>query len=338
MNTQEARICQFPQKEHIWAVDVGYGYTKAVSNRGKKICFPSVISPARDMPLAELSDESIGHTVTIKKEGSQDEKFFVGQLAIKEGRSVQFTLDDVKHKHPVHDVVLLTAIALMEPEASGELVVGLPVDYYREQGKSLTQHLTNLTATVSVDGDPEKQIKFNNVLVYPQGAGAILVAPDLPSNGIVALVDVGHKTTDCVALEPGNGGRQPAQSMCISVEAGIVHLHQAVAEEFLKLTGIRLPAVYTDQVLRTGRIWFRGQEIDLSQNIKEKRTAITRSIADGVLAAWSERADFVRKVYLAGGGVLELPELANEFPGSSIVPDAQYANAMGFLKFGESFK
>lgn len=335
MNTQEARICQFPQKEHIWAVDVGYGYTKALSNRGKKVCFPSVISPARDMPLTELSDDRTGHAVTIHKDGSPDEQFFVGLLAIKEGRSLQFTLDEVKHKHPVHDVVLLTAIALLDPEAPGKLVVGLPVDYYREQGKSLTEHLTNLTAEVSVDGGPKKQISFENVLVYPQGAGAILVAPDMPPSGIVALVDVGHKTTDCVALELGNGGSRPVQSMCISVEAGIVHLHQAVAEEFLKLTGIRLPAVYIEQVLRTGRIWFRGQEIDLSQVIKDNRAGITRSIADGVLAAWGDRADFVYKVYLAGGGVLELPELASIFPGSSIIPDAQYANAMGFLKFGE---
>ncbi|SFR11722.1 ParM/StbA family protein [Desulfoscipio geothermicus] len=336
MTMQEARICQFPQKEYVWAVDVGYGYTKAVSSLGKRVCFPSVISSARDLPLAELANESIGHTVVIRKEGAPAERFFVGQLALKEGRSVQFTLDDVKHKHPVHDVVLLTALALLEPEAAGKLVVGLPVDYYREQGKSLSQHLTNLTATVSVDGGPVKQISFDNVLVYPQGAGALLVAPDMPSNGIVALVDVGHKTTDCVALELGNGGSRPVQSMCISVEAGIVHLHQAVIEEFLKLTGIRLPAVYTEQVLRTGRVWFKGQELDLSHVLADARKVIARSIADGVLAAWGDRADFVRRVYLAGGGALELPGLADMFSGASVIPDAQFANVLGFLKFGES--
>jgi len=301
---QEARICQFPQKEHVWAVDVGYGYTKAVSNSGKRVCFPSVISPARELPLTEISDGSIGHMVTISKEKLATEQFFVGELAIKEGRSVQFTLDDVKHKHPVHDVVLLTALALLEPDAPGKLVVGLPVDYYREQGKGLTQHLNNLTAAVSVDGGPEKHISFEKVMVYPQGAGALLVAPEMPGSGMVALVDVGHKTTDCVALEISSGTSRPVQTMCVSVEAGIVHLHQTVAEEFLKRTGVRLPAVYIEQVLRTGRVWFKGQEIDLGQIIKEKRTAITRSIADGVLAAWGDRADFVRKVYLAGGGVL----------------------------------
>lgn len=331
---QEARICQFPQRENVWAVDVGYGYTKAVSGQGKRVCFPSVISSARDLPLAELANESIGHTVIIRKEGLAAERFFVGQLALKEGRSVQFTLDDVKHKHPVHDVVLLTALALLEPEAAGKLVVGLPVDYYREQGQSLTHYLQNLSATASVNGGPETKINFDDVLVYPQGAGALLVAPDMPSSGIVALVDVGHKTTDCVALELGNGTSRPVQSMCISVEAGIMHLHQAMAEEFLKLTGIRLPSVYAEQVLRTGRVWFRGQELDLSHILADARKVIARSIADGVLAAWGDRADFVRRVYLAGGGVLELPELNKMLPGSAVIPDAQFANALGFLKAG----
>jgi len=334
MNSQEAQVCPFPLKEHVLSVDVGYGYTKAVSAQGKRICFPSIISSARDLPLAELLDGRTGHTVTIQREGLQTEHYFVGDLAVKEGRSVQYTLDDVKHKHPVHDVVLLTAVALLEPKATGKLMVGLPVDYYREQGKSLTHHIKNLSAMVSVDGGPETKIHFDDVMVYPQGAGALLVATDMPFEGIVALVDVGHKTTDCVALELGNGTSRPVQSMCISVEAGIVHLHQALAEEFIKLTGTRLPAVYTEQVLRTGRVWFRGRELDLSQYLTKARKVIARSIADRILAAWGDRADFVGRVYLAGGGVLELPELQKMLPGSVVIPDAQFANALGFLKAG----
>nr|WP_169331993.1 hypothetical protein [Desulfurispora thermophila] len=30
-----------------YAVDVGYGFTKAISDRGNKICLPSVVAPAR---------------------------------------------------------------------------------------------------------------------------------------------------------------------------------------------------------------------------------------------------------------------------------------------------
>jgi plasmid segregation protein ParM len=88
--------------------------------------------------------------------------------------------------------------------------------------------------------------------------------------------------------------------------------------------------------MRDGQIWFRGEKVDLSETLKEKRRVVARAIVDGVMAAWGDRADFVRQVYLAGGGVLELPELANMLKGSSIVPDAQFANALGFLKFGES--
>jgi len=333
---QKHKYASFPRKKNVVAVDVGYGYTKAVSSSGRRICFPSVISPARDLPLAELADNSIGHRVVIRKEGGQQEEYFVGELAVQEGHSVQFTLDDVKHKHPAHDIVLLTAAALLEPESINKLVVGLPVDYYREQGKSLQAHLQNLSATVAVDGTPEVSLSFEEIQVYPQGAGALLTVPDIPEGGIIAMVDVGHKTTDCVAIEVKNGSSRPVQSMCVSVEAGILHVHKAVSEEFLKRTGIRLPANYTGQVMRDGQIWFRGEKVDLSQTLKEKRRVVARAIVDGVMAAWGDRADFVRQIYLAGGGVLELPELTNMLQGSSIVPDAQFANALGFLKFGES--
>lgn len=336
MSVQELQVCQFPQKKNVVAVDVGYGYTKAVSSSGKRICFPSMISPARELPLAELADSSVGHMVMIRKEGEQKKNFFVGELALREGHSVQFTLDDVKHKHPVHDIVLLTATALLKPENIDRLVVGLPVDYYREQGKSLKKHLQDLSALVSVDGEQEVSINFNDILVYPQGAGALLTVSDLPGSGIVALVDVGHKTTDCVALELKGGSSRPVQSMCVSVETGVLHVHKAVSEEFLQRTGTRPPAGYMEQIMRNGRIWFRGKELDLSQVIQDKRQTVARSIADGVLAAWGDRADFVRRVYLAGGGTLELPELVDMFPEASVIPDTQFANALGFLKFGES--
>lgn len=337
MTMHEALSCHFPQRKRIFAVDVGYGYTKGVSNCGKRVCFPSVISPARDLPLAELANGTIGHRVTIRKEGMPNERFFVGDLALREGHSVHFTLDDVKHKHPVHDIVLLTALALLDPGGIDRLVVGLPVDYYREQGKSLVNHLTGLTAVISVNDGPEVQLSLEDVLVYPQGAGAILTVHDIPRSGIVALVDVGYKTTDCVALELKNGTTEPVQSMCVSVEAGVLHVHRAVEEEFLKRTGTRLPAAYTEQVMRTRRIWFKGEELDLSHVLADIRRTVARSIADGVLAAWGNRANFdVRRIYLAGGGALELPELQEMFPGSSVVPDAQFANALGFLKAGES--
>lgn len=66
--------------------------------------------------------------------------------------------------------------------------------------------------------------------------------------------------------------------------------------------------------------------------IKKARSEIARAIADQVLAGWGERADFVRKVYLAGGGILDLPDLKNMFPAAAVLPGPQWANALGFLK------
>ncbi|MEW5953369.1 MAG: ParM/StbA family protein [Bacillota bacterium] len=336
--------------QDVLAVDVGYGYTKAISTSGRRVIFPSVIAPAWDLPLSNMVKEKVGYNVSIRRShNDQEEVWFVGDLALREGQEVQYTLDRVKHAHPSHDVLLLTAAALTTiptrvntPDGitGPTLVVGLPVDCYRdtEHRNSLRKHLENLKATVSVDGSEPARVNFRpgNVMVYPQGAGALLTADNLPEEGIVALIDVGYKTTDCVAVELGGGNQKLMQAMCTSCNKGIIALLEAVTEEFHEHTKAQLPLRYAIDALRTSRVWYRGEKVDLSGTISKARREVSRAIADQVLAKWGERADFVRGVYLSGGGALELTELPQMFPATKILDDAQWSNAIGFLEVGKT--
>lgn len=337
----------------VLAIDVGYGYTKAISSLGKKIIFPSVIAPARELALdafegAGLKNAGVGHLVKITRgsESGPEEAYFVGDLAIREGENVQHTLDRNKHEHPMHDVVLLTAAALCwdwprrpafwsQGSVRPKLVVGLPAGDWSKGHEKLARHLAGLAGWVSVDGNEPVWVSFGSPLVYPQGAAALLTAPGIPEDGVAALVDVGRKTTDCVAVKMENGVSSGLEkSMCGSVNLGAYALEKAVAEGFENKTGASLPHAQALEAMRTGYVWYRGQKINLVGEIEKAKRQTARAIADEVFKLWGSRGEFVRKVYLAGGGAEALPLLQELFPAAQILPDAQWANAIGFLKAG----
>jgi len=68
----------------------------------------------RELLLADLSKNSSGHVVTIRRLDGTITRHFVGELALREGQGATFTLDREKHKHPDHDVLILTAEYLLE--------------------------------------------------------------------------------------------------------------------------------------------------------------------------------------------------------------------------------
>lgn len=345
-------------EEDVLAIDVGYGYTKAVSANGQKVKFPSVVSPAWDLPLGDIAKKDMpGYHVKIRRATengglNEEERWFVGELALVEGQELYYTLEKIKYNHPSHNVLLLTAAALvgqwqrspmlLDTGSAPILVVGLPVDYYkdREHRDGLAKNIENLKAMVSVnDGDPV-WVAFaqGSVLVYPQGAGALLTVDEFPEDGIAALVDVGEKTTDSVAMVMENGRQRIVHSMCNSCDKGIHSLLEAVDERFYKLKKTQLPLKHRMDALQKGYIWFQGEKIELGAVIQKARQEVARAIADQVLAKWGAHSDYVRHVYLSGGGIKELPELQSIFPAATIIERPQWANTEGFLKAGQEVK
>jgi plasmid segregation protein ParM len=317
----------------IIAIDVGYSTVKAASASGKRVLFPSVVSPARDLALADLSKNGTGHQVEVRNLAGEVKSYFVGELALREGgRAATFTLERQKHLHPNHDVLLLAAARLLNAGVGATLVAGLPVAYYRAQKDELSRYLMGLHANVSVDGLPFIRISFGKAIVYPQAAGALLTAPDLPGSGLVCILDVGYKTSDYVTAEVANGQVKPVSSLCGSLEIGVFAAEEILAGYYQAKTGAPASPVRLPEILRNGKAFFRGKEIDFSSEAKNAREAVSQTIVDQLLANLGNRADEVARFYLAGGGAEALPELERLLPGAARLPEAQWANALGFLK------
>ncbi|MEW6696432.1 MAG: ParM/StbA family protein [Bacillota bacterium] len=314
---------------NVIAIDVGYSHVKAVSHEGR-VVIPSVVAPARELSLSDFAQKT-GYAVSIKRPDSPLQKYFVGELAIKEGQGATFTTDREKHRHPNHDILILTVAKLLGAEPGATLVAGLPIAYYKSQKEELKQHLEQLEAEVATGSGDPKLIKFGKVIVYPQGAGALLKAPLLSNSGTVLLVDVGQKTTDYVTAEIVNDVVRPIASLCGSVETAVSSVYDAFAVEFQALTGSPISPVRVIEIVRgNGTVVFNGKEYDFRPVIKTIKESVARSIYDQVQAALGERFSFLSRIYLAGGGAVALP-LSDFFRGAISIPEPQWANAQGFL-------
>ncbi|MCL6478781.1 MAG: ParM/StbA family protein [Peptococcaceae bacterium] len=322
------------------AVDVGYGLTKAMNISGKKVHFPSVVAPVRADMLNGLFGAGPGHHVKIRRISGEAEEKLVGEAA----QNSMAALNTLAREKPaaIHDVLLLTGAYLAGAGGAGtmpertNIAVGLPLAFYKSQKENLTRHLQGLAVWVSVNGGPEKYVSFDKVVVFPQGAGVVLAEMEkLSVGGLVGVVDVGTYTTDYLLMDVRNRQPVPIPDGCGSVEAGVYLFHRAVASEFQGRAGAPLPAEMVPPVAEKALaglpVRYYNRDIFLP-DVRRALREIGENIAQKVLAAWGNRAGYVERTLLAGGGsLLFREELLGTLPNARIVDDPLYANAKGYL-------
>jgi plasmid segregation protein ParM len=322
-------------------IDIGYGFTKAVSAESKRACFPSLVAPAGHDQALDLGfgGPAPGHRVTVRRIDGQVQEYLVGEAA--QGSFLASGFLGAEKPAELHDLLLLTAACLVGagsaafPPVQVDLAVGLPLAFYKSQKDALKTRLEALAAWVSVDGGPERYISFRRVLVVPQGAGVVF-AQGLPKGrGYAGVIDTGQYTTDFLLVDLKTG--RPVVEASGSVEAGCHLVSQRVAQAYLARTGRPLPPRMERRILDdlagTGRTVFRGGELDLSREYRQAVDDTAEAVARQVLSAWRDFADMISVTYLAGGGALLLGErLARAFPNPVLVEDPVYANALGYLR------
>lgn len=326
----------------IIAVDVGYGYTKAVSG-DRRISFPSLVAPYEPSPFrgSDLDQDSrLQYKVSIKSSFLTGEKV-VGEAA-KNSSMVERLVGDEKNQR-VHDILLLTAVALLiegKPDEKIDLAVGLPLQYYASQKSNLYSRLSCLTAQVSL-GKEERRISFNSVKVLPQGYGAIMASDiDFPNDGMVGVIDIGTYTTDFVLLEVSNGFMKPINECCRSATIGIEQIYQQVAAEFNRQTGAVVPPGLIHQVInKTAKgepVSYAGKKHNLHPAYKRAIDEVASAILGVIQSTWSARSQFLDATILAGGGAEYFYGLLNgTLPNLTKISNPVYANCTGYLRILE---
>lgn len=329
-------------------LDLGFGYVKGVNSQNKRILFPSIVSIGFDRPLAGIfSSNNIIENLHVKiLNGNGESSYYVGELAKREGFSDSFTLDIDKYTQPEAKVLLSTAVALLLLDSSSEepvnLVTGLPLKQYQTHKRAFEEELKNYKALVSF---PEqkvmKTVSFKKVTVFPQAAGAAYYAllEDLDkylyTDSYIVLIDIGFKTTDYIVfLVEDRPHFLPDLSG--TIDAGISRILTAVEQIYLAKTGSTIDTAGLMTILKNESIYFKGRYVDFSEELVVLKKELARLIEKRIYASTKDVFDRVIAVFVAGGGGSDLyPYLKSVHSNVSLVDDAQFANALGFLKIAE---
>jgi len=315
------------------SIDLGYGYTKAISEKSR-IIFPSVLAPAQESGLDY--GKSYGHVLEYRRPGEVHKQVvFVGELARKEGRAARVSLSRDKFRQDETVLYALSAAYLAGAEKQVSLAVGLPLDYYRLQKEETENFLRSVNAYVSVDGGPERYISFSSVKVLPQAVGALYAQSDLPRKGLLGVIDIGFCTTDCILVECLPEDVVLLKSYTLSLDTAVSTAVKLFRNKITEATGIPLSPVNAFElwVSKEREITVQGRPVDTGAMMDYARREVGKALAQAVLAAWSEKADLLRGVLLCGGGALEFrDEITTLLPQAEVAPDPQWANAMGFYR------
>jgi len=338
----------------IVAIDLGYGYVKAISSSGKQVLFPSIVGSGYQRGLVNVFGD-LNQDISNMHVKVQGEDYFVGELA-KESRSQSRIFERERFNHRYTHILLNVAIQLIidENTSAVKVVTGLPLDFYQSQAKDFQTSIMVVQPELEWQSGPvsgNRKVSIEEAFVFPQGASAIFAAlmdnegkpvhGDLMREGsIIGLIDIGFRTTDFVVVEMKQGGSfVPKTKLSGTVDEGVFNLYREIKQAYKNKTGgADLSDFYVDRILRDKELTYRGEKIDFSQIINNSLQAITANIVDRLKATWAEESDLFDAIFLAGGGG-ELfaepfqPAFDNRL---KTIASSQFANAIGYARLGKA--
>lgn len=303
----------------IAGLDLGYGYTKIVLPGDQRISFPSAVAPITPSivdhygPLAGDDEVNVDGIHCI-----------VGRRAI--GLSERFdNLSPVWWITPPFKAIIAMAAKTIPPQSA--VMTGLPLNIYAAQ--NARSIVTNLIKT---------GLKAKHVEVMPQGVGAFYADPSLNHQGLkVAIVDIGARTTEFVAMSGGNYQTEDSRGIVL----GVSDIYATAASELTPKLGRQVDAYEVERACRgEGEILHHGAPYDLKP-IKEQVQRLAKDRAGDILhelvSLWGQQAPkYDRVIFCGGGAQLLFPHLKSYRTGTLLMPHAQFANATGFYAIADA--
>lgn len=329
------------------AVDIGYGYVKALSETGKRAVFPSVVapSPAGGVLAGALGNgKGLDYRVGVRPFGrlGAEETMLIGEAALAARGAVR-TWEMEATNNAYLPLLIAAGLGLVGDGEPVRLALGLPLAAYAAQRDGLRGVAEGLDLSVSLNGAPAMRARVNDVFIFPQAAGAYYSACLNVHGGLrdaslarqpVGVVDVGYRTTDYLVMARGPGGLLPREDLAGSLDMGINTAHQAVRAEAEALARRPVDLVQVERALAwaEGSLYVQGREVSLRKALDAALAELAEQVVAKIKLAWGEEMDHLAAVLVAGGGGQALfPYLRDTFPAARLVPDPLWANAEGYL-------
>lgn len=319
-------------------VDVGYGFTKAVTGE-VKISLPSVSGQAvsvQDLGLAKSPDYHM----------LEPHNIFVGDLAVEQLLGWPDPSDEW-FESINYEALLLTALAASTNSffTSYVLVSGLPVRLMHLEQK-LTAQLTGEFKVRMNGGSGPKTFRNVFVKVVAQGLGPLLMhlfdesgllmvtAQELKAFESVTI-DLGSRTTNYISATGIRSISKRTHTEFFGAWDIVREVRTALDDRF----GPSLCAGMTHhkliEIAEARSIVDRGMPTDISILVDP----ILKRSADSVIAAarelWGEARN-VDAFYICGGASRMLGDhIKKELPHATVVEDAFFANAEGYARLAK---
>ncbi|MDZ4768382.1 MAG: ParM/StbA family protein [Chloroflexota bacterium] len=343
MTRKQVRSGSPPPTTLVVGLDMGYGYTKAVTEN-YSVSFPSVIGHARTIRFnaKEIAEKYPGMSLT-----DGVDALFIGELALSQLNTN--ALRRLRSRATAHDNEMATNFrrrlmfaALgrigehlrIEDTVHVIISTGLPVDHMADAAslKSL------LIGPHSVMTDRAAFVAHvSDVRIMPQPYGSIYSEMLLPDGALNArythtrtgVIDIGTYTVDLTVDDDG----EFVAGSSGSLEAGIHMAEDAISEGINNRHRARATQRQIDEVLRTGYLIAYGQREDWRREVSNA----LKPLQDAVIALATERWDSglnLDRVQVTGGGApLVFDALRAIYPQAVMLPDPHLANARGYLRY-----
>ncbi|MBZ0282556.1 MAG: ParM/StbA family protein [Anaerolineae bacterium] len=323
-------------------LDIGYGVVKVVTN-DEALAFPSVIGHAREIKFQQeaIQQKYPGDQIT-----DDEGEWFVGDLALAQlppGELLRLRGRTANEKTMGNTFRLRLAKVAIGKLVSGvwgrdvvhlRISTGLPVDHMRDatelkealQGQHLIQ--TDSCEVIA---------NVTDVIVMPQPYGSAYSQMLTPTGEInvyhtymrTGIVDVGTYTVDIALDDDG----EFVDSESGSVEGGVYTAQERISAMLERDYREKMPYKIIEQVLRTGIFTASGKPIDYSEEVEDALSPLRSATLNLMSEKW-QRGTTVDVIYLSGGGAeLVYEQVVDAYPQTKLVPDAQMANARGYLYY-----
>ena len=352
----------------IFGVDIGNSDSKTVSENGA-FSLKNIISPGRERRLYE--DEKGAYAdyldVTIESKGVPLGRFFVGDLALREGG--QYTrekhMGSLKAENTDTYVLLLVSIALSLFDPANpvkteyiNLGSGLPTEEFYSEGtlekfKNRVKGTHKVKFNHPVFNDAEITLIVKDMAAIPEGSaaminhlydseGAVIEDKAELARRLTLTVDIGAITTDISAVE----NNRSVGTICFGLEKGIYHALDEIIEDIARdYGGYRLSRHRLMQclTLEGGKIPYKKQTIDGTAYAKYRYEQLAEDISRKLVNRLNREKpniqDEVYTTFVVGGGALALSEYLPKFLKDyqlEFTEDPIYANARGYFKVAKS--
>ncbi|RLC79501.1 MAG: hypothetical protein DRJ03_23395 [Chloroflexi bacterium] len=324
----------------ILAVDIGYGFTKAVMPKTKTIIY-SIVGPAEQIRFESDVVASNGHGITVKVDGRF---FFVGEQAALQSASASQTLDVTRTGSTEQKALFYAVASELVRTTSKQVVVvsGLPVANFDERNKRALRKMFEGDHQVLWQGKRARRFQVTHVYTIPQGVGALfalvldrrgrLADGDL-AGGRVAIIDIGMLTTNFILADRLRYVETGSDSITSGMSEPLTKIAKQLNREYGLNWGQQLGRV--DQAVRARSVKVYGEQVDIAGLIGPHIDSLASTILAKARMLWSDGSD-LEAVVLTGGGSREIASyLRRVYPHTRMASgDPQFANVMGYLRAG----